>query len=140
LILEDHLGTVKHIGIKTTRIESLTGEELSYSNQNMLNAWIHNYSRMEKRRVVFGLNVSYDTPADTIERIPGEIKKIINAQNKVQLDRVHFAQFREYYLYFEAVYYSMEPGYGEFMDKQQKINIAICRKFEEMGVKFAFSG
>lgn len=139
LILEDQLGTVTHVGIKTTRIQSLWGEELSYSNKNMLNAWIHNYSRMEKRRAVFGLNVSYDTPADKLESISEEVKKIILMQDKVTLDRVHFFEFREYYLYFEAVYYSMEPGYNEYRDKQQKINLAICRKFEEMGIRFAFS-
>ena len=139
LIIGDQLGTVIRIGIKTTRIQSLSGEELSYSNQNMLNQWIHNYNRMEKRRAVFGFNVSYDTPVDKLERIPEEVKKIILAQEKVTLDRVHFAQFQEYNLYFEAVYYSMEPGYGEYMDKQQKINLAICRLFEEMDVKFAFS-
>lgn len=139
LIIEDKLGTVTHIGIMTTRIQSLSGEELSYSNKNMLNQWIHNYSRMEKRRAVFGFNVSYDTPPDILERIPDEVKQIILAQNKVMLDRVHFAQFKDYYLYFEAVYYSMEPGYGEYMDKQQNINLAIMRKFEEMGVKFAFA-
>ncbi len=139
LIIGSELGTVTHIGIMTTRIQSLSGEELSYSNKNMLNEWIHNYSRMEKRRAVFGFNVSYDTPPDVLERIPDEVKKIILAQEKVTLDRVHFCEFREYYLYFEGVYYSMEPGYGEYRDKQQKINLAIMRKFEEMGVKFAFS-
>lgn len=139
LIIGTELGTVTRIGIKTTRIQSLSGEELSYSNQNMLNQWIHNYSRMEKRRCVFGLNVSYNTPAEKLAKIPEEVKKIILSQNKVELDRVHFAQFKEYYLYFEAVYYSMEPGYGEYMDKQQNINLGICRLFEDMGVEFAFS-
>lgn len=139
LIIGSQLGTVTRIGIKTTRMQSLSGEELSYSNQNMLNEWIHNYSRMEKRRAVFGLNISYDTPSEKLEKIPKEVKKIILTQDKVELDRVHFAQFKEYYLYFEAVYYSMEPGYGEYMDKQQNINLAICRLFEKMGVKFAFS-
>lgn len=139
LIVGERLGTVTYIGVKTTRIQSLSGEELSFSNHNMLNEWIHNYSRMDKRRVVFGFNVSYDTPAEKLERIPEVVKEIILAQNKVELDRVHFAQFKEYYLYFEAVYYSMEPGYTEYMDKQQRINLAIYRSFEEMGVKFAFS-
>lgn len=139
LIIGDELGTVTRIGVKTTRIQSLWGEELSYSNKNMLNTWIHNYSRMERRRAVFGLNVSYDTPAERLEQIPGEVKKIISAQDKVLVDRVHFFEFREYYLYFECVYYSLESGYNEYRDKQQKINLAICRKFEQMGVKFAFS-
>lgn len=139
LIVGERLGTVTYIGVKTTRIQSLSGEELSFSNHNMLNEWIHNYSRMEKRRVVFGFNVAYGTPADKLEQIPGIVKEIILAQDKVELDRVHFAQFKEYYLFFEAVYYSMEPGYTEYMDKQQRINLAIYRKLEKMGVQFAFS-
>lgn len=139
LIIGDELGTVTHIGVKTTRIQSLWGEELSYSNKNMLNNWIHNYSRMERRRAVFGLYVSYDTPADKLEQIPEEVKKIINDQEKISIDRVHFFEFRDYCLYFEAVYFSLEPGYTEYRDKQQNINLAVCRKFEEMGVKFAFS-
>lgn len=139
LIIGDELGTVTHIGVKTTRIQSLWGEELSYSNKNMLNSWIHNYSRMERRRAVFGLCVSYDTPADKLGQIPEEVKKIINTQEKILIDRVHFFEFRDYGLYFEAVYYSLEPGYTEYRDKQQNINLAVYRKFEEMGVKFAFS-
>lgn len=139
LIIGSELGTVTHIGIKTTRIQSLSGEEISYSNKNMLNEWIHNYSRMEKRRAVFGLNVSYSTPADKLEQIPEEVKKIILAQEKINLDRVHFAAFKDYYLYFEAVYYVLNPDYTLYMNIQQAINLAICRKFEEMGVKFAFS-
>lgn len=139
LIIGEELGTVTRIGVKTTRIQSLWGEELSYSNKNMLNTWIHNYSRMERRRAVFGLYVSYDTPADKLEQIPEEVKKIINAQDKVLLDRVHFFEFRDYCIYFEAVYYSLEPGYTEYRDKQQNINLAVYRRFEEMDVKFAYS-
>src|SRR5690606_41313082 len=116
-----------------------SGEELSFSNHNMLNEWIHNYSRMEKRRVVFGFNVAYGTPADQLAQIPGIVKEIILAQDKVELDRVHFAQVREYYQSFDAVYYSLEPGYTEYMDKQQRINLALYRKLENIGVWLALS-
>jgi small-conductance mechanosensitive channel len=138
LIVEGQLGTVSHIGIKTTRFDSLSGEQLAYANKKLTETWIHNYSRMTKRRAVFGFNVSYDTPVDKLEAIPGEVKKIITAQNNVALDRVHFAAFKESYLYFEAVYYSLSPDYGLYMDTQQAINLAIMRKFEEMGISFAF--
>ncbi|NGM61690.1 mechanosensitive ion channel family protein [Sphingobacterium sp. SGG-5] len=139
LIIGDQLGTVSYIGIKTTRIRSLSGHEIAYSNQNLLNEWINNYSRMEKRRAVFGFNVSYNTSPDKLEQIPEKVKEIILAQDKVTFDRVHLAAFKEYAIYYEAVYYSMEPGYTEYMDKQQKINLAICRLLNEMGVSFAYS-
>jgi small-conductance mechanosensitive channel len=138
LIVEGELGTVSHIGIKTTRMESLWGEQLAYSNKKLTETWIHNYSRMEKRRAVFGFNIPYDTPVDIIEAIPGEVKKIILQQENVSLDRVHFVEFRDYYLYFEGVYYSLSPDYGIYRDIQQAINLAIMRKFEQMGVSFAY--
>ncbi len=133
------LGTVTHIGIKTTRIQSLSGEELIYSNKNMLDQWIHNYNRMEKRRAVFDFYVSYETSPAQLKKIPEEVKKIINAQNKVLLDRVHFFDFGEYGLHFQGVYYSMEPGYGAYRDKQQNINLSIMELLEKMDVQFAFA-
>lgn len=138
LIVDDNLGTVEHIGIKTTRIASLSGEQLIYSNKNLTETWIHNYSRMEKRRAVFSFNVSYDTPPDTLEAIPGVVKEIITSQPNVAFDRAHFAQFRDSYLYFEAVYYSLSPDYTAYMNVQQAINLAIMRAFEKMGVSFGF--
>lgn len=138
LIVGDKLGTVEHIGIKTTRINSLWGEQLVYSNKNLTDSWIHNYSRMEKRRAVFGFNIPYDTPVDKVEAIPGIVKEIITSQNNVTFDRAHFASFKESYLYFEAVYYSMSPDYTAYMNLQQAINLAIMRAFEKMDVSFAF--
>jgi small-conductance mechanosensitive channel len=138
LIVEDNLGTVEHIGIKTTRIASLSGEQLIYSNKNLTETWIHNYSRMKKRRAVFGFNVSYNTPPDTLEAIPGIVKEIITSQPNVAFDRAHFAAFRDSYLYFEAVYYSLSPDYTAYMNVQQAINLAIMRAFEKMGVSFGF--
>lgn len=138
LIIEDKLGTVDHIGIKTTRINSLGGEQLIYSNKNLTDSWIRNYSRMEKRRAVFGFNLPYDTPIDKVEAIPGIVKDIINSQENVTFDRAHFASFKESYLYFEAVYYSMSPDYTAYMNLQQAINLAIMRTFEKMDVSFAF--
>lgn len=138
LIVEDKLGTIAHIGIKTTRINSLSGEELIYSNKKLTETWMHNYARMEKRRAVFGFNVSYDTPPDKLEAIPGVVKQIVEAQPAIALDRAHFASFEESFLHFEVVYYSLSPNYTDYMDKQQAINLGIMRAFAEMGVDFAF--
>lgn len=138
LIVEDKLGTVAHIGIKTTRINSLSGEELIYSNKKLTETWMHNYARMQQRRIVFGFNVSYATPADKLEAIPGMVRDIVLSQPEVRFDRAHFAAFKESYLYFEVVYYSLSPDYNAYMDKQQAINLGILRAFEKMGVAFAF--
>lgn len=138
LLVEDKLGTVEHIGIKTTRINSLSGEQLIYSNKQLTDSWIHNYARMEKRRAVFGFNIPYDTPVDKIEAIPGLIKDIVSSKENVKFDRAHFASFKESYLYFEAVYYSLSPDYTVYMNVQQAINLEIMRTFEKMGVAFAF--
>lgn len=138
LIIGDKLGTVAHIGIKTTRINSLSGEQIVYSNKNLLDSWIHNYSRMEKRRAVFGFNIPYDTAVDKIEAIPAIVKDIISSKENVAFDRAHFASFKESYLYFEAVYYSLSPDYTAYMNVQQAINLEIMRTFESMGVSFAF--
>lgn len=138
LIVEDKLGTVAHIGIKTTRIDSLSGEKLIYSNKKLTETWMHNYARMQKRRAVFGFNVSYDTPPEKLEQIPGVVKKIVASQPETAFDRAHFASFQESYLHFEVVYYSLSPDYTAYMDKQQAINLAIMRAFREMSVSFAF--
>jgi small-conductance mechanosensitive channel len=138
LVVEGQQGTISHIGIKTTRFESLSGEQLAYSNKKLTETWIHNYSRMQKRRAVFGFNLPYDTPVNKLETIPGEVKKIITSQANISIDRVHFVAFQESYLYFEAVYYFLTPDYGAYMDTQQAINLAIMRRFEEIGVSFAF--
>lgn len=138
LSVEDKLGTVEHIGIKTTRINSLSGEELVYSNKKLTDAWIHNFSRMEKRRAVFGFNIPYDTPVDKVEAIPGLIKEIISHKENVAFDRAHFISFEESYLHFEAVYYSLSPDYITYRNVQQAINLEIMRTFERMGVSFAF--
>jgi len=138
LIIDDKLGTVEHIGIKTTRINSVSGEQIIYSNKNLTESWIHNYARMEKRRAVFGFNIPYDTPVDKIAAIPGIVKDIITGKENVAFDRAHFATFEESYLHFEAVYYSLSPDYTAYMNVQQSINLDIMRAFEKMGVSFAF--
>lgn len=138
LIVDDKLGSVEHIGIKTTRINSLSGEQLVCSNKNLTDSWIHNYAHMKKRRAVFGFNIPYDTPIDKIEAIPNMVKEIITSKENVAFDRAHFASFEESFLHFEAVYYSLSPDYTTYMNVQQAINLDIMRTFEKIGVSFAF--
>lgn len=131
------LGTVSRVGIKSTRIQSLSGEELAISNSVLLKNLTHNYSRMQERRVVFGFRVPYGTTRQDVEAIVERGRTIITGQDKVRLDRGHFRAFGEYGFDFEFVYYVLDPGYNLYCDTQQRINLEIMTALEELGVEFA---
>jgi small-conductance mechanosensitive channel len=134
----DHLGTVEHIGIKTTRIRSLGGEQLVLSNSDLTNSRIRNYKRMQKRRVVFKLGVTYQTPADKLKEIPGIIKNIITGVEDTTFDRAHFSGYGDFSLNIEIVYYVLSSDYNKYMDTQQAINLAIYVEFEKRDIEFAY--
>jgi small-conductance mechanosensitive channel len=138
IIVDDFMGTVEYIGLKTTRIRSLSGEQLVFANNDLLQSRIRNYRRMAERRVVFGLGVTYETPFATLEAIPGWIEAIVRRQSLVRFDRAHFQEFGDYALRIEVVYYVLDPDYNRYMDVQQAINLAIHQKFKEEGVGFAY--
>lgn len=131
-------GTVKHVGIKTTRIETLEGEELVVSNSQLTSSEIRNFGVMEQRRVVFTLGVVYNTPPEKLKRIPPIIKEIIQEQEKTEVDRVHFKTFGDYSLIFEAVYYVQTTDYIEYMDIQERINLGIAEKFGQEEIEMAY--
>ena len=138
VVVGSELGTVEHIGMKTTRLRSLSGEQIIISNTDMLGARIRNMKRMYERRVLFQLGVTYDTPRETLERIPGMLREAIEAQERVRFDRAHFMRFGESSLDFEAVYYVLSPDYAAYMDVQQAIYLAIVSRFAAEGIEFAF--
>ena len=110
IVIDDKKGNVEHIGIKTTRVKSLTGEQLVFSNSDLTNSRIHNFKRMERRRIAFTLGVVYETTSDQLKAIPGIIKKIIDDQADATLDRVHFLAYGDYSLKFEVVYFVESCG------------------------------
>jgi len=132
------MGTVEHIGLKTTRVRSLSGEEIIFSNADLLKSRVRNFKRMYERRVLFRIGVIYQTPLEKLERINSIIKEIIEKQEKTRLDRVHFMEYGESALIFEAVYYVKVPEYNVFMDIQEKINLEIYRRFAEEEINFAY--
>ncbi|MFH1107143.1 MAG: mechanosensitive ion channel family protein [Candidatus Micrarchaeota archaeon] len=138
IIVGPDMGTVKSIGIKTTRIQTLQGQELVVSNQELTSTRINNYKRMEKRRILFGFGVVYGTPVAKLKKIPAVVKGIIDAVPKCKADRVHFKKFGDFSLDFEAVYYLDTPDYNLYMDVQQEINLKIASAFEKDGIEFAF--
>ena len=138
VIVGQEMGTIEHIGLKTTRVRSLTGEQLVFSNNDLLNSRIHNYKRMQERRILFTIGVTYDTPADKLERIPEMIREIVEAQELARFDRSHFKSFGDFALIFETVYYVLSSEYTVYMDIQQAINLALYRRFEDESIEFAF--
>ena len=138
LIVGDFKGTVEHVGLKTTRLRSVSGEQLVLGNSDLLSSRIRNLGRMGDRRADLTIGVTYDTSRHTLEQIPGWIEAIVDAQEDTRHDRTHLAAFGAYSIDFETVYYLTVPEYARFMDVKQAINLAIHEKFEAEGVDFAF--
>lgn len=138
IIVGEYMGTVESIGIKTTRLRSLSGEQLVFENSDLLGSRIRNYQRMAERRIVFHLGVTYDTPYAKLQRIPEIVQQIIEAHENARFDRVHFASYGDSALTFEVVYYVLSADYNVYMDVQQDINLAIYQAFEETAIEFAY--
>jgi small-conductance mechanosensitive channel len=138
ITVADKSGTIEHIGIKTTRIRSLSGEQLIFANTDLTNSRVHNFKRLEKRRVVFKLGVVYQTSAEHLKEIPEFVKNIIMNEPKAEFDRGHFASFGDHSLIFEFVYFILDQEYVQYMETQQKINIRIYEEFEKRGIHFAY--
>lgn len=138
IIVDDYLGTVERIGIKTTRIRSLSGELLIFGNNDLLKSRVRNYTFFWERRVVFTFGVTYDTPAEKLRQISLMVRKIIEEAGLTRFDRAHFKGFGDFSLNFECVYYVLSPDYTDYMNTQEKINLAIVEKFETEKIRFAF--
>ena len=138
IIIGNDMGTVKHIGIKTTRIQTLQGQELVMSNKELTETRVNNYKKMQKRRIAFTFGVEYGTKLKKLEKILEVVKEIFKKIKIADLDRVHFKQFGDFSLNFEVVYYVNKPDYLVYMDTQQEINFALKEGFEKEGIEFAF--
>jgi small-conductance mechanosensitive channel len=138
IIVGDLMGGVEKIGLKTTRVRSLSGEQLIFSNTDLLSSRVRNYKRMQERRVSFTFGVLYQSTPDQLEAIPPKLKEIIEAIDQTRFDRAHFKGFGDSSYDFEVVYYVLSADYVAYMDIQQKINLSMCRWFEQVGVEFAY--
>lgn len=138
IIVDDKMGIVENIGVKTTRISSLGGEQIVFPNSNLTNSRIHNYKRMGKRRVLFKIGVIYQTPLQKLKEIPVIVKKIIENINDTIFDRAHFQAYGDFSLIFEIVYYVIGPDYNKYMDIQQEINFRIYEEFESREIEIAY--
>jgi len=138
LTIGDLSGTVKHIGLKTTRLTSLTGEELVFTNSNLLKNSIHNYKKMRERRIVYTLGVEFATPLEKLRRISDIVRDIFSGIPHARLDRVHFSNINQSTLDFEIAYYVRGSDYNTYMDVQQAFNFAIIEQFTKEGIQFAY--
>ena len=138
IVVGQEMGTVEKIGLRTTRVRSLGGEQIVFANGDLTKSRIRNYQRMEQRRVVFTLGVEYGTTLEQLREIPVLIKSIVEAREGTRFDRAHFKEFGDYALTFEVVYYVLSSDYNAYMDRQQAINFEVFRQFGERGIQFAF--
>lgn len=134
----DDLGAVERIGLKTTRVRSLSGEQLIFGNADLLRSRIRNYQRMDERRVLFRVGVVYQTSAQVLREIPALVRGIIEAQPGTRMDRAHFAELGPSEFTFEFVYFVLSSDYNVYMDVQESINHGIVSAFEERGIELAY--
>ncbi len=138
IVFGNFAGTVEFIGLKSTRIRSLSGEQIVVSNSNLLSEKVQNYKRMRERRVVFKIGVIYETPLDRLKKIPMIVEEIINNIEGARFDRCHFVNFGDFSLDFETVYYVNDSDYLHYMNIHQTINLQLVDKFSKEGIEFAY--
>lgn len=138
IVIGNDMGTVERIGIKTTRIRTLQGEELVVSNAELTTARVQNYKKMDERRIVFQFGITYETPEEKVKAVPELVQKIIEGTEDVRIDRVHFSSYGDSALMFEAVYFVESNDYTLYMDRQEEINFGIMDAFAKEGIEFAY--
>lgn len=138
IAVDQFVGTVEYVGLKTTRLRSPTGEQVIFPNGNLLQSRLRNFKRMTDRRNVFTFGVVYQTPPDKLERIPQIVRRIIESQPAAQFERAHFKNLAPSSLDFEVSYLMTDPDFMKYMDTQQAINLALLRELEAEGVTFAY--
>lgn len=138
IVIGDDLGTVEKIGIKTTRIQTLQGEELVVSNAELTSARVQNFKKMQERRISTQFGILYETTQEQVKAVPGIVTRIFETIDDARLDRVHFTSFGDSALIFEVVYYVNSPDYTVYLDVQQAFNFDLMERFAELGIEFAY--
>ena len=138
IVVGPQRGTVERIGLKTTRVRSLDGEQIVFGNADLLTARVHNFKHLAERRVVLRFGVLYSSSAAQVAKVPGLVRQIVEAQPDLRFDRAHFAGFGASSLDFEVVYFVLSPDYPVFMDRQQAVNLAVLEAVQAEGLGFAF--
>ncbi len=138
VVLGDYMGTIQQIGLKSTRIKSLSGEQIILSNSDISESRMRNFKRMESRRVACQIGVTYETGLDQLKEIPKIIEKVVNNTEGAKFDRAHFSIYGDFSLIIDVVYYVLSGDYAKYMDIRQKINFEIKEEFDRRGIEFAY--
>lgn len=138
IVFGDMSGTVEQVGLKTTRVRSLSGEQITVANDDLLNTRLRNYKRMAQRRIVFNTVVEYDTPVAVLAELPGAIKALVAGIDNVRFDRCHVASLDDSGIRVETVYNVLSADFGAYMEIQQRINLGILTLLAERGAAPAY--
>ncbi len=138
IVVGDLRGSVEHIGLKTTRVRSIGGEQIVFSNADLLSSRLHNFGRLQERRAVLVLGVTYQTPRSKLQEIPAILREAVEAQEGTRFDRSHFDNYGDFSLNFETVFYVRSNDFGRFMDAKQAVLLQIHERFEAEGIQFAY--
>ncbi|UAW97932.1 mechanosensitive ion channel family protein [Halopseudomonas nanhaiensis] len=131
-------GNIEHIGLKTTRIRALSGEQIVCANADLLSKILHNYKRMNTRRIVFKFGIMYSTPTDKVREVAALVRRVVDSVADTHFDRAHFVAFDDSQLTFEVVHIVQSSDYNRYMDIQQEINLGLLQGCRDLGVGFAF--
>jgi small-conductance mechanosensitive channel len=140
LTIDDCQGTVEHIGVRSTRMRSVNGEQIILGNSDLIKARLRNFGRMMERRALFQLDVHYDTPVAALAAVPGAVREIIEATPDVRFDRCHLLRCAPLALQYEVVYFVTTADFKVYANAQQSINLRILERFSAIGVTFAALG
>lgn len=138
IVIGEYSGTVTKIGMKSTRVQLLQGEELIVSNRELTTSSVRNFKKLEKRRIVFVVRVAYNTPFEKLKKVHRLIEEIVGRTEWAQLDMIHFKEIGNSSFDFEIVYYMQTPDYSKYLDTQEKINFAIVEAFQKEGIEMPF--
>jgi small-conductance mechanosensitive channel len=134
----DYIGNVEAIGLKTTRVRSYTGEQVIFSNSDLLSSRLSNYKTLAKRLVIASIGVTCETPHEKLEQIPGILQQAVEGQDHAQFARAHLHEYGASSYNYQLVYSVLSPDFGVYMDTRQAVNLGVIKRFEEMGIEMAY--
>jgi small-conductance mechanosensitive channel len=137
--VDDKKGVVENIGLKTTRIKSVSGEQIVISNSSLTSSKIHNFKRLKSRRVIFNIGIVYTTPTEKLKNIPHLLKKIIEKVPLSRFDRVHLTNFGSASLVYEVVFFVDTDDYNIYMDLLHNINLSIIEEFKNNSIELFYN-
>ena len=138
IVVGDKMGTVETIGLKTTRLRALSGEQLVFANSDLLSSRIQNFKRMVERRVVITIGVTYQTTPSQLRSIPPIVRQAVERQRPTRFDRCHLVKLADSSLAFELVYFVLDADFNKHADIQQEVLLEIIERFNEAAIDFAY--